>query len=235
MLLQQLKYHSPSDIITLQYNRISLQRLYLISRSMLHSGDMSSKVFENFTTCKLKGWICLYVIPSECHNIDQSLKRNILLVSLCPPGAARSSVHTAEEWVLSAWSFWLFFPSQSAPQTGHSPPPAEPALQKVYWSHLPHDIRTCILLLYDMLNVNTVYIVSPYCVHTPCETLKTVWRLKWICHKMVDTSATPGKNKGGEFYAWSTNVLSDYQYKQINSYLLIWDEHNSSPVNEVLI
>lgn len=104
---------------------------YLISRSMLHKGDMSSNVLENFTTCDMitKIWInnSFDWVAFIKHNWGwkcekRTIEKKISPVNRCPPGEVQSSAHTAEVSVLSAWSSWQSSPSRSALQTSHSPP-----------------------------------------------------------------------------------------------------------------
>lgn len=120
--------------------------LNLMSRSTLHKGDMSSNVFENFTTyeknhislqseiksfskLKTKKVIMTFSYTLKIKqqmNLWGNGKRKVSQVSQCPPEEAQSNVHTAAESALAAWSSWQSFPGRSVPQTGHWPPPAKP-------------------------------------------------------------------------------------------------------------
>lgn len=104
-----------------------------MSWSMLHRGDMSSKVFENFTTCGKKGRLSSSRLPAASNQGSERAKKKTPAechraspVSRCPPGGARSSAHTAAGSALAAWSSSQSSPGQSAPQTGRWPPQAEP-------------------------------------------------------------------------------------------------------------
>lgn len=150
-----------------------------MSWSMLHKGDMSSNVLENFTTymrdtcdhnqhlatktggvLHKKGYVVWQRSNFGRWTGNESVRHlNLILdkepevsqVSRCLRGGAQSSVRTAGGSALAAWSSWQSFPGQSAPQTGRWPPPAEPVAARRDTNDLcsPHSVD--IMIQYNVL------------------------------------------------------------------------------------